>query len=300
MNPNAFAASWSVPATLFAFDRAGGMWLADATWLRRFDLLTGRVARHAQPLGLDAPLALAVAPDGTQVVLCDRDRSVHLREPLDPLRATRADLYVTGVADVAFSPDGKRLAMAHGEEGVLLVETSTMEPRWAAEFIASQQPILRFSTDGTRLAVNTCEAVVSFAVDDGHQLARLEPRDEALFTWSASSDLDSCDLAVDCGARLLRAANTTDSSHEPRTFEPLPSTTTRAVALVREPAGTVLAATADGTIARIGADSPQLLTRIEPTDGQTPTPIRLELSPDGRHLASRWTDDNVRLFRLPT
>jgi len=293
-----------LPARQCDFDREDGLWIASDDALRRIDLHSGDVQRVVSGLGADGVAALAVAPNGRRLVVADRNRCVvlsddcRLTELDDPSTAIEV-LQVEGIVDVAFGPRGERLALAHHQEGLLVVRSETLEPIWGAGFIAAQHPIMRFSADGLRLGINTCEAVLIYEVETGEQLDRVERENEPLFAWAADTALEELVLSTDCGDHLYRTLWSEEEAFGP--LSSLPRVGGRTVALghgaASEGVGFV-GASADGELFVLGesAATPRLTWHIADADGVEPT--RLDVSPSGRFVTSLWSDDAVRLIAL--
>jgi WD40 repeat protein len=117
-----------------------------------------------------------------------------------------------GVAALAFSPDGKHLAVAaHG--AILVWGLPGGNKRGLSGRLSGQMATLAFSTDSTRLAAASDGEAGVWEVATGKQLARLsrEPRygrgafspDLRILAWPDFEDVDLWDVAAGKAARTL-------------------------------------------------------------------------------------------------
>ena len=81
--------------------------VANVWKLQVFDAAMGKL-RHEDSLG-EAPLSMAVSPDGTQVAVGLRNGNIVIRNPEDRSLAMMLEGHISGVQDVAFAPDGSQL-----------------------------------------------------------------------------------------------------------------------------------------------------------------------------------------------
>lgn len=181
---------------------------ADKT-ARLWSLPTGQLVRVIRPpigTGVFGQVdAVAIAPDGKTIALagddahCEFDATLcqfvdlynssdgTLRKRLGPFRAI--------VYELAFSPDGNRLAAVAGKQGLFIWENPLGEqPQLATASDAAYS--VAFNSTGTHLATGAADGVVTlYGSDLSQRIRRSQGRDGATFSKLAFSP-DGSTLAV--------------------------------------------------------------------------------------------------------
>jgi WD40 repeat protein len=150
----------------------------------------GAVARLGTPrLRHGATLmSVALSPDGRRAASTGTDRSAYVWEiPSGRLvREVAPDKSGSHVCKVAFSPDGKRLALGTDPEVLLWdLATGKVVRRWAQPF---QMWSVAFSPDGKVLAWGTGDSKVRLADLDGENVRELNGHEGRVFGLSFSPD----------------------------------------------------------------------------------------------------------------
>jgi hypothetical protein len=155
-------------------------------------------------------VALAVAPGGGQVVTGSQNGVQILSLPqLNPVRSLETQL--TQVHDLAFSPDGKTLAIAGGapaENGrVELWEWPTRKLKLGLSCGGDLAYCTRFSPDGTRLVVACADKKVRVLPTGGEGGKAFECHSAAVLAsaWLPASDL-VLSAGIDQSIRVLDPA----------------------------------------------------------------------------------------------
>jgi WD40 repeat protein len=257
----------TLPHPSFVKDLAFG---PDGTWLvtmcarddrlRIWDVATGRVRKEIPFRGRESPW-LTVSPDGTRVAATANDPGGKNQCLTVYDIASGKPLFSTEGSSLAYSPDGRWLAVrAADEKTVLLLDARTHEA--AARFSGHENVVFkaRFSPDSCRLA--TCS------------------RDETVRLWQ-----------VESGWRGVEGSSTL---HTPPPSQVLRAYNDEVYALAYHPDGTRLA-----TAGRDGAVSLWELTRGEEVarlPGHKSFVWSLAFSPDGATLASGSGDSTIHLW----
>jgi WD40 repeat protein len=133
-------------------------------------------------------MSAAIAPDGRRAASTDTDRSVYVWDiPSGRLvRKCTPDKQGTHVSVVAFSPDGKRLAVATDPEVLLWdLAAGKVVRRWAQP---DQMWSVAFSPDGKVLAWGTGDSKVRLADLDGEKVRELKGHEGRVFGLAFSPD----------------------------------------------------------------------------------------------------------------
>jgi hypothetical protein len=292
--------SLTFPAHLLAHsDRGAALWaLEPSGLLRHYDLRLGHVSRrHAKLPTPSAWRALAAHPEGSFLILCDPDTTQLLELPLSG--GDMLDLPYSGIAAAAVGvhPNGRALiALAHAAEGVVVLDAASLGFVWQAEYSGDPATIARpkvcFSPDGARLAVHHGAGVTLHDTLTGQALSRVALEGRTLLDFAPNPAWDTWALLAAGGDELLLA-----------TLEPAAPggwvysravVTAPACAVAAGPADAAWAATTRGGLLQV---EPRLRDVVSAAPGaRSPTARALEVSSDGRHLLSLWSDGCARVF----
>jgi hypothetical protein len=247
-----------------------------------------RSAEAPEAHAVDWEVAMAVDRRSDRVVVCD-PQGVRVLE-LALACGDIIELPFAGMRAAAFSPDGQRLALAHEEEGVMVLRGEMLELAWQA---AGSDPVPRarvcFSASGTTLAVNTGNGVTCYESETGAVAREVAMPHFPLFDHAASPGFDGWGLLVEGGASLYTADPLPDSDRFIHGQSILPAP---ASAMVWVGMDELWVATRRGELAQV---EPRLRTVFE-HEGEVSA---LAVSAEGRHLASLWSDGMLRVIRLP-
>ena len=281
--------AWSADGTRVATAGGNG-------WVRLWDAKTHRELARIQPPGLLAALgstphygvdglnigAIAFSPDGR---LLAYGQNVEYYSPPDGNRAVqgtvqvwdvqaRKPLFVLGrptsrINALAFSPDGRRLAVADGELGTSNSDNTirlwTMGARRTVKKLRGRGPVnsVAFSPDGRTLASSSCD----YGNSNNHE----DTGDHSVSLWNTRS-----------GRRIGRLRQ---------------SASICAVAF--SPSGATLAAAGDDHAVTLW-DVRRLHTLEPGFVGHTDVLDAVSFSPDGRTLTTAGRDHTVRLWDVRT
>ena len=156
-----------------AFSRDGALVLAGAgipsrggelgVWETATGNLLHRIAEHA-----DTVLAVAVSPDGTQVVTASADRMIHIHEIASGKRLRRFMGHSHHVNSVSFSPDGRSLVSGGSEREVKLWSVERPLPTRTIAGHEGEVYAALFLPDGNRLVSASADRTVRiWTVSDG-------------------------------------------------------------------------------------------------------------------------------------
>ena len=250
------------------------------------------VGRRVGWLGQIAPTPVTPAPTLTEAPTPTEMPTTYPppREPLGPENAARvAQLARWGkgwVAEIAFSPDGRLLAVASSIGVYLYAAADLREVR----FLPTYSPVSRvaFSPDGRLLASASDYAIRLWDAASGALLWTLAGRTAQVLSVAFSPDGRALASASwDDTIRLWDAASG-------QLLRALKGHTSRVNSVAFSPDGRLLASASwDRTIRLWDAASGALLRTLE---GHTTTVLSVAFSPDGRALASGSGDGTVRLW----
>ncbi|HUQ32201.1 MAG TPA: TIR domain-containing protein [Pyrinomonadaceae bacterium] len=225
--------------------------------------------------------------------------------------------HTAAVDKVLFSPDGKLLASASGDEGKLLTSATEEKGKdnsvrlWDA---VSGRPLgealeghqgnvncLAFSPDGELLASGDAKGVIILWDVATRRMVSKFLTGERRSVWSLAFSPDKILAAGSSGDGTGEISLWNVATHE-RMGEPLQSHTTFVQSLAFSPDGKTLAS-ANGRRASVGVDASIILWDVatrrplgSPLIGHTDEIATLAFSPDGKVLASGSADETVRLW----
>ncbi len=246
-------------------------------------------ARHPPQTNREVTHGLALGDGGRLLLLGDDDGRITLLDAATarPLRGWRG--YPTGVRQVAFSPDARRIAAAARYDGLVIVDLERGEPRL-------------ISTPARTVSVAWLPAGL-FTVDVEGRLLRLDPDTGALTTLGQGLHAASWALAAVGEDRLLTAGHMGEETG-------LALLSASGEVLRRFPLdqiGYQVAVSPDGRRAAVGGhrgqavvfdlESGQELRRLEADAGPT---LGVAFSPDGSLLATTGYSRDVKLWDLAT
>lgn len=291
------------PAHLLAqSDRGGAVWaLEPGGLLRRYDLRAGQVTRrHARLPNPKAWEVLAAHPEGRFLILCDADSTQLMDMPLSG--GDMLDLPYSGVggAAVGVHPSGRTLvALAHATDGVVVIDADSLGFVWQAEYSGDPatitRPKARFSPDGARLAVHHGGGVVLHDALTGQALSRLNLEGRALLDFSPNPTWDTWALAAFSGDELLVAYQ--EASAPGGWVYSRAVVTAPACAVAVGPGDAVWAASSRGGLLQVEPRLRDVLAAPKAAPpARAPIARALEVSADGAHLLSLWSDGVGRVM----
>ncbi|MFF1605321.1 helix-turn-helix domain-containing protein, partial [Streptomyces mirabilis] len=254
--------------------------------MRLWDTRSGRLRKNLP--GGDAALAAVFTPDGRTMAIAGPD-GVELRDTSTGRTRTRLAKQIVDSGPMAFSNDGRTLAISSGGHNVKLWDTATGRIRARLAVQSNDVSSLAFGPDGRTLATGGFDGSAKLWDAATGSLRRSLPRHTAPVSALAFSS-DGRTLATsssDGGVKLWDAK-------VGRLRRGLAGYTAPVVSMVFSPDGHTLATGSGDNTVRLWETDTGRLHRSLP--GHT-SPIRaLAFSPDGRTLATGAEDRTVRLW----
>jgi WD40 repeat protein/serine/threonine protein kinase len=296
--PLPLRSSFSPDGRLFAASDGKGV-------TRAWDLETGQVVQSFRGhRDVDSIMGVAFDFEGRRLATADTVGIVCLHDVatgsviLSVSARTDPALAPVGVSQVAFSPDGKGLALACADRTVKVWNLSSWESlvlRGATENISG----IVYSGDGTRLACLGPNSVRVWDLTTGQEALTLSRPVSAFDTIAFSPDGKR--LAT-VGTRQPVVVWDTATGRPARTYDEKPFWTPG------------LEFTRDGGLSLLTCESTgagkeitwQLIRRVLPGDGRTVAvqagpvkPTKVAASPDARRIAAAFVKDGVKVWTLP-
>lgn len=198
------------------------------------------------------------------------------------------------ITSLAYSPDGKQLAVADGSY-LLVLDTATRLPVRSATLIDPNYYVesLTYSPDGTRIALASKREIELLDASTGKQVGSqlLGPRGSAL---SVAFSADGHSMAAGSSSGDVEVY---DLQNEPLTAK-VPTGTTSVAAVAFSADGKVLASAGAGGVIRLWNTTTWQIIGQTAADGGAVPP--LAFSPDGKVLASVGGDKLIHLWDAAT
>ncbi len=198
------------------------------------------------------------------------------------------------ITSLAYSPDGKQLAVADGSY-LLVLDAATRLPLRGATQVDPNYYIesLAYSPDGSRIALASKREIELLDVSTGKQVGSqlLGPRGSAL---SVAFGADGHSMAAGSSSGDVEVY---DLQNEPLTAR-VPAGTASVSAIAFSPDGKVLASAGAGGVIRLWNTTTWQIIGQTATDGGAVPP--LAFSPDGKVLASVGGDKLIHLWDAAT
>ena len=225
-----------------------------------------------------------------------------LGELLTPLlRPNRPYAYLSsrtkGVTSVAFSLDGKRLALGTEDSTVIVWDLDSRKPLATLKGHKGNVQSVAFSPDGKRLASSADKTVILWDLD------KLKPVMQPLATLEAHHD-EVWSIAFSPDGKRLASANEDQTvtlwdldSRKP--LATLKGHKDRVWSVAFSPDGKRLASSADKTVILWGLESLKpVMQPLATLEGHKDQVFGVTFSPDGMRLASASSDNTVILWDL--
>ncbi len=272
--------------------------------LRIWDMGADRELRQLfvgpQQGGIFAVNLLALSADGKLLAAVGNDRgtmTVRLWEVDSGRELPRIPVSPNGVHALAFSPDGKRLALGDNK-GLVLMDVATQgELHRFNATLGGNQP-LAFSADGKLLALRNGLGIDLIETASGKILRSVAT---PALPYAVAFSADARTLAVGGGDHVIRLWDTATGKE----LRPTEGHQAAVLRVVTSPDGRVVATTsADGTI-RLweAATGKQLRSLSRPADKDTPrpgAPSALAFLDGGKALAGAWGDGLLCVWETAT
>ena len=241
----------------------------------------------------DRLLGVAYRPDGAQLATWSVDGMVRVWDAQDgKLLRTISHAATPNLSELAYSPDGKKLAFDSGKHVEVVGAVSGTALLTLAPF-ADDAVVVVFSADSRRIAAGTRAGVVRiYDSNDGSQLLEFAQTAAGLQQLAFSPDGTRLASANQEGASIWDAATgkqlLTFSGH---------GKGVRSSGIAFSPDGKWVATSGnDGTVQVWEAETGNVVFKLT---GHTGPTFGVAFSPDGKSLASSSVDRTVKVWQLP-
>jgi WD40 repeat protein/transcriptional regulator with XRE-family HTH domain len=260
----------------------------------------------------DFVFGLAYSPDGKRLATASHDKTVKVwdaetgEELLTLSKAGHGDGIVgglfTGILDVAFGPDGTRLASAGADGTAIVWDAANGHELFTLSNHGVGLTTLAFSPDGTRLVTasdqgaadlpETAEPDATATIWDLATSQEIFTLIQPIRIWGLAFDRDGTRLATGAFGGVLRVWNAATGQE----LLELPGHTASIIDVRFSPDGQYIASgSADGTTKVWDAETGKELVTLT---GHTGIVSGVAFSPDGTRLATASRDGTMRVYAL--
>ena len=221
------------------------------------------------------------------------DSSVSVWDAITGRELAALDGHAGGVSSVAFSPDGKRLAMAYVDHTAKLWDVATGQELTTLRGHSDRVLAVMFSPDGQRLATGSCDHQAKlWDTATGHEITALKGHTNLVFAVAFSPNGNTLATgSYDHTAKLWDVATGRELATFKGHLKPL-------LSLAFSPDGKTLATgSADGTVKLWQVSTGQELATFTGHAGHVKA---VAFSPDGKRLATGSGEGLVRLWDVAT
>jgi WD40 repeat protein len=199
----------------------------------------------------------------------------------------------TSISGLAFSPDGRTLAVVSHISGVQIWETVTGQLRETFDKLKGQATAAAFTPDGKSLIVGTSKAIHVFELKSGKEIRQFGP--DHLWPGSLAVTSDSKTLAVPLSEGAVALWDLT-TGREIRRWQTEFFWGASGVAFSPDDKVLLTTAGSAGNATHLGLWDVATGKPLHPQVGHTSRITGLALSKDGKSLASTSADGTLRLW----